>query len=91
MRGRLANPFGLYDILGNVWEWVEDCYNTSYAGAPSNGSAWTAGDCRRRVARGGSWIDLPRYVRAAERIWLDSGNRYEALGFRLAATAAAAG
>ena len=49
------NPFGVHDILGNVWEWVEDCWNGSYAGAPTNGESWTAGDCGRRVLRGGSW------------------------------------
>ena len=49
------NSFGLYDMHGNVWEWVEDCWNDSYAGAPSDGRAWTSGDCSRRVIRGGSW------------------------------------
>ena len=50
------NAFGLYDVHGNVWEWVEDCWHDSYRGAPSDGTAWTAGgDCSRRVLRGGSW------------------------------------
>ena len=47
-----ANPFGLYDMVGNVWEWTEDCWNGSYQGAPADGSAWTSGDCSRRVVRG---------------------------------------
>ena len=50
-----ANAFGLYDVLGNVLEWTADCWNESYAGAPSNGGAWESGECTRRVLRGGSW------------------------------------
>ena len=53
------NGFGLHDMLGNVWEWVADCSNGSYAGAPADGSAWTSGDCSRRVLRGGSWGNGP--------------------------------
>ena len=49
------NPFGLYNVHGNVWEWVEDCWSENYSGAPTDGSAWTTGDCRYRVLRGGSW------------------------------------
>ena len=51
-----ANGFGLYDMHGNVWEWVEDCWNASYVGAPSDASPWLRGDCAKRVLRGGSWI-----------------------------------
>jgi formylglycine-generating enzyme required for sulfatase activity len=50
-----GNAFGLYDVHGNVWEWTEDCWNANHAGAPSDGSAWTTGDCGFRVIRGGSW------------------------------------
>ena len=50
-----ANAFGLYDMAGNVWEWVQDCYHDNYDGAPTDGSAWTSGDCSLRVVRGGSW------------------------------------
>ena len=53
-----ANAFGLHDVHGNVWEWVEDCWNDSYRGAPSDGSAWERGDCSSRVYRGGSWVQL---------------------------------
>ena len=83
-----ANPFGLYDVHGNVWEWVEDCGNRSYAGAPSDGRAWTRGDCRRRVLRGGSWVDIPRYLRSAFRFGGRSGNRSSNWGFRVARTLA---
>ena len=50
------NAFGLHDMHGNVWEWVEDCWNDSYYGAPTQGEAWTSGDCAQRVLRGGSWV-----------------------------------
>ena len=62
-----ANPWGLHDMNGNVGEWVEDCWNESYEGAPSDGSAWTSGDCSRRVLRGGSWGDGPVNLRSAYR------------------------
>ena len=81
-----ANPFGLHDVLGNVWEWVGDCWNESYAGAPSDGRPWKSGECSRRVVRGGSWSDVPWSVRAAFRGWLDSGDRDDDLGFRVART-----
>ena len=80
------NGFGLYDVLGNVWEWVEDCWNDSYHGAPSDGRAWETGDCGRRVLRGGSWIDDPRFLRSAYRLRFTSGNRDYSLGFRVART-----
>jgi formylglycine-generating enzyme required for sulfatase activity len=61
------NRFGLYDMLGNVWQWVSDCWNENYVGAPSDGGSWTKGDCSRRVLRGGSWSNLPIFVRSATR------------------------
>ena len=82
-----ANGFGLHDVLGNVWEWVEDCWHESYAGAPADGSAWTSGgDCARRVLRGGSWFNEPRHLRSANRGWIPAGNRYDVAGFRVART-----
>ena len=80
------NPWGLYDMLGNVYQWTEDCWNANYAGAPTGGSAWTVGDCTNRVLRGGSWDDNPFYVRAASRGWLGSGQRLNSIGFRVAKT-----
>ena len=83
----LVNGFGVHDVLGNVWEWVEDCWHESYAGAPVDGRAWTSGgNCSSRVLRGGSWNDGPWYVRSASRYWLDAGNRSYDAGFRVART-----
>ena len=62
---------------GNVWEWVEDCWNESYKGAPSDGSAWTSGDCSRRVLRGGSWGNEPGILRSAVRSRYDSDVRVQ--------------
>jgi formylglycine-generating enzyme required for sulfatase activity len=81
-----ANGFGLYDMAGNAWQWTADCWNESYKGAPSDGSAWVAGDCGRRVLRGGSWINGPRVLRAANRDRNAAGLRYCFNGFQLART-----
>jgi formylglycine-generating enzyme required for sulfatase activity len=62
-----ANAFGLHAMHGNVWEWVEDCYHDNYNGAPTDGSAWTTGDCNRRVIRSGSWTDDLQRLRSASR------------------------
>jgi formylglycine-generating enzyme required for sulfatase activity len=80
------NGFGLYDMLGNVWEWVEDCWNGSYTGAPSDGRAWTSGECGRRVLRGGSWGYVPGGVRAASRYGSDTSYRSDYAGLRVART-----
>ncbi|MCL2713398.1 MAG: formylglycine-generating enzyme family protein, partial [Alphaproteobacteria bacterium] len=63
-----ANPFGLYQVHGNVWEWVEDCWHDTYRGAPTDGSVWTSGDCRTRVLRGGSWRSASGVLRSASRL-----------------------
>ena len=62
------NPFGLHDMLGNVREWTQDCWNGNYKGAPADGSAWSTGDCELRAVRGGAWIDSPVSLRAAARV-----------------------
>ncbi len=80
------NAFGLHDMHGNVREWVQDCRNESYGGAPSNGSAWQSGNCSRRVVRGGSWVNEPWFLRSAFRYWFTTGNRNLSLGFRVART-----
>ena len=79
-----ANGFGLHDVHGNVSEWVQDCWNDSYAGAPADGSAWEQGNCDIRVLRGGSWIFGPRILRSAYRERYPSGNRIYLVGFRVA-------
>ena len=82
-----SNGFGLHDVLGNVWEWVEDCWHESYAGAPADGSVWTSGgDCSRRVLRGGSWYSGPMVLRSADRDGVHAGNRSIGVGFRVART-----
>ena len=80
------NGFGLYDMYGNVWEWVEDCWNAGYAEAPSDGSAWLSGDCSSRVLRGGSWADSTSGLRAALRVSSSTGGRNTNVGFRVART-----
>src|SRR5215831_14632188 len=61
------NWFGLYGMLGNAWQWTQDCWHESYVGAPADGSAWMSGDCAKHVIRGGSWSNLPVFVRSAAR------------------------
>ena len=81
-----ANAFGLYDMHGNVWEWVEGCWNGTYAGAPTDGSAWQRGDCANRVLRGGSWSGGARSLRSANRVGITAGVRNLDIGFRVART-----
>jgi formylglycine-generating enzyme required for sulfatase activity len=80
------NALGLYDIHGNVSEWVEDCWHDSYSGAPSDGSARVSGDCSLRVVRGGSWYYGPSYVRSAGRTTIDPALWFGFNGFRVART-----
>ena len=79
-----SNAFGLYDVHGNVDEWVQDCWNEDYRGAPSDGRAWEGGDCGQRVLRGGSWQDYPWGLRSASRSWSSVDERRSINGFRLA-------
>ena len=80
------NAFGLHDMLGNVWEWVDDCYHKTYDGAPDDGLAWITGECSLRVFRGGSWNNIPAFVRSAERVGIRSTFRNLVLGCRVART-----
>ena len=81
-----ANGFGLHDVLGNVSEWVQDCWNDSYQGAPTDGRAWENGDCSRRVRRGGTWYNHPWYLRSAHRSSNGTEGRQGTLGFRVTRT-----
>ncbi len=79
------NAFGLHDLHGNVWEWVQDGYHDSYIGAPTDGSAWQRrAEQQYRVLRGGSWDYVPDGMRSAFRDWLTPTNRAGNLGFRVA-------
>ena len=82
-----ANAFGLHDLLGNVAEWCADAYHESYAGAPTNGEAWTAANGSKlfRVIRGESWFSEAAKVHAAYRNYNEPQNRSGVVGFRLVA------
>jgi formylglycine-generating enzyme required for sulfatase activity len=82
-----ANGFGLYDMHGNIWQWLADCYHGDYQGAPQDGSPWVEGaECNQRVIRGGDWADGPQNLRSAVRLWDTTGNRIKFLGFRVGRT-----
>lgn len=78
-----ANGFGLYDTLGNVWQWAEDCWNEDFAGAPTDGSAWKSGDCGKLAIRGASWRNNPGSLRAANRSWATNNFRGDYIGLRV--------
>ena len=82
----LPNRFGLYDMHGNAWQWVEDCSHESYQGAPSDGAPWTSGDCNIRIRRGGYWLNPSAVLRTAARLPAPAGFRGQSTGFRLART-----
>jgi formylglycine-generating enzyme required for sulfatase activity len=87
VKSKKPNGYNLYDMAGNVWEWVQDCYQEGYEGAPARGSARQPedpADCKARVVRGGSWYSVPDNARSAVRGGYapDSATLY--LGFRLA-------
>jgi len=85
------NAWGLFDMTGNVWQWMEDCNNASYGGAPADGAAWTGGDCQKRVLRGGAWGDPLANVRAASRAQgIPAAASFNGGGFRLAMTVTSA-
>ena len=78
------NAFGLYDTHGNVWDWVQDCWNDSYNGAPTDGSAWMTGDCNSAVLRGGSFLLGGSWARSASRILNSRDFRRSSNGIRVA-------
>lgn len=78
------NPWGFYDMLGDVWEWTQDCYNPTNPAAPSDGSARMTGDCAGHVDKGSSWVNSPHYLSTAARHKDLTDNRDTVLGFRVA-------
>jgi formylglycine-generating enzyme required for sulfatase activity/serine/threonine protein kinase len=84
VRSGPANPWGFYNVHGNVAEWVQDCWNPDYRNAPGDGAALLAGDCSQRVLRGGAWSSWPEDIRAAYREMSPIANRYASVGFRMA-------
>jgi formylglycine-generating enzyme required for sulfatase activity len=79
-----ANPYGLHDMNGSVWEWVSDCWHNSFKGAPSDGQSWDQANCRDRVIRGGSWRDAASYMLTSTRFKYAAGVRQSQNGFRVA-------
>ena len=83
VRSFQPNAFGLHDMLGNVSEWTQDCWNERYLAGPINGGPWVSGDCARRVSRGGSWINRPGNLRAANRYPFTTDLADRSVGFRV--------
>jgi len=81
-----GNAFGLHDMAGNVWQWVQDCYQSNYDGVPTDGSVLTSRDCINHVVRGGSWYDVPQTLRSAYRDNYAKDQRRSSIGFRVART-----
>ena len=81
-----ANPFGLYEVHGSVYDWVEDCWHDNYIGAPNDGSAWIADDCEGHVLRGGAFSRALRTRRSAARLWFGPPNRMSYMSVRVART-----
>ena len=78
-----VNDYGLHDSLGNVWEWVQDCWNVDHYGASASGTVRRDGDCAKRVVRGGSWSDIPRNIAAAARGRAPVDKKLAFIGFRV--------
>jgi formylglycine-generating enzyme required for sulfatase activity len=83
---KAPNAFGLFDMHGNVWEWVEDCYHEDYEGAPVDGAAWTTGACEARVLRGGAFNNTPPFLRPAYRLKAMSVDQQLFFGIRIGRT-----
>jgi formylglycine-generating enzyme required for sulfatase activity len=84
-----ANAWELYDMSGNVWEWVQDCWHDNYENAPTDGSAWLDKDkdeCTMRSVRGGGWGSSPAFLRSANRSRISADEADNGAGFRLART-----
>ena len=81
-----ANPWGLHDVAGNVWEWVQDCWHEDYDGAPATGAAWENGACDERILRGGSWNSRIWNLRSSRRMMRAAADRSNLIGFRVART-----
>jgi formylglycine-generating enzyme required for sulfatase activity len=79
---REPNPWGLYDMHGNAWEWVQDCWHNNYAGAPADGSAWESQNCPARVLRGGAFSGVAWILRSADRNWGGPEIQVRGVGFR---------
>ena len=86
VRSFAPNPWGLYQVHGNVYDWVDDCWNDNYDGAPSDGSAWISENCSGHVLRGGAFSRKPHAARSAARIWFGSPNRTVYMSVRIART-----
>ncbi len=82
-----ANAFSLHDMIGNAWEWVEDCWHDNYSGAQGDGSSWSSGSCEKRVLRGASWSSGPRGARSAKRYRHAPSDRGGDFGFRVVSAA----